>query len=278
MRISAKELRKIIREQLMLSERMRPGIEVDPETMTFQGMADPTRPEEGEEPEMVRGRIKLHKGKYLPGADPEDLPFGYESARSVSGQLSAQVGDELRSLLTDLGYPSSEIADTIARTTKGELLSSQLEIILQLGNKLRGKADQQSIKDAVDAILDIKVDFDIPDPREESLMEALGAGGAGAAAADAPAAADADAASKKQTDSGDKKRIMAVQKKVGVAVDGKMGPKTKAALRDWQKKNGLTADGVIGKKTLAKMGIAEGVDYMFESHMRRILSEEKNRY
>jgi|TARA_R110002020_G_scaffold138910_5_gene309493 protein-tyrosine-phosphatase len=178
MKISEKQLRKFIREQLTLSERVRPEtLDIDPESMEFQVMADPTRPEEGEEAEMIRGKISRHKGKYLPKADPENLPFGYESTRSVSGQLASQMGDQLRSVLNDLGYTSSDAEETIRRATKGELLSSQLELILQLGQKLRGKADQQSVKDAVDAILNIKLDFDVPDPTRtdvEQLEESVG--------------------------------------------------------------------------------------------------------
>ena len=33
------------------------------------------------------------------------------------------------------------------------------------------------------------------------------------------------------------------------SIDGKEGPRTKQAIRDFQKANGLTSDGVVGKKT-----------------------------
>ncbi|KJJ83456.1 secreted protein containing Peptidoglycan binding-like domain protein [Candidatus Omnitrophus magneticus] len=36
-------------------------------------------------------------------------------------------------------------------------------------------------------------------------------------------------------------------------VDGKLGPKTKEAIKAFQQANGLTADGVIGKRTWAKL-------------------------
>lgn len=35
--------------------------------------------------------------------------------------------------------------------------------------------------------------------------------------------------------------------------DGKEGPKTTQAIKDFQKRNGLTADGIVGKYTLAKL-------------------------
>jgi murein L,D-transpeptidase YcbB/YkuD len=36
-------------------------------------------------------------------------------------------------------------------------------------------------------------------------------------------------------------------------IDGKMGPKTKKAIRDFQRNNNLTVDGVVGKKTWTKL-------------------------
>lgn len=36
-------------------------------------------------------------------------------------------------------------------------------------------------------------------------------------------------------------------------IDGEFGPKTEAALREYQKKNGLTVDGVAGPATYAKL-------------------------
>jgi len=37
------------------------------------------------------------------------------------------------------------------------------------------------------------------------------------------------------------------------AVDGKIGPKTRTAIKDFQKANGLIADGVVGKRTRLKL-------------------------
>jgi peptidoglycan hydrolase-like protein with peptidoglycan-binding domain len=39
------------------------------------------------------------------------------------------------------------------------------------------------------------------------------------------------------------------------AVDGKMGPKTQAALRDFQSKEGLTASGRLDAETMSKLGV-----------------------
>jgi len=38
-------------------------------------------------------------------------------------------------------------------------------------------------------------------------------------------------------------------------IDGKMGPKTKAALRDYQQKQGLKATGRLDTKTASKLGV-----------------------
>jgi peptidoglycan hydrolase-like protein with peptidoglycan-binding domain len=38
------------------------------------------------------------------------------------------------------------------------------------------------------------------------------------------------------------------------SIDGKIGPKTKAAIEEFQKANGLTADGKVGPKTWQILG------------------------
>jgi len=50
--------------------------------------------------------------------------------------------------------------------------------------------------------------------------------------------------------------VAALQRKLGLAADGKFGPGTESALKAWQTANGLTADGIAGDATLAKMGIS----------------------
>ena len=50
--------------------------------------------------------------------------------------------------------------------------------------------------------------------------------------------------------------VKLLQEKLGLGADGKFGPGTEKALKDWQTKNGLTADGIAGPATLAKLGIA----------------------
>ena len=48
--------------------------------------------------------------------------------------------------------------------------------------------------------------------------------------------------------------------KLGVDPIGKFGPKTEAAVKDWQSKNGLTDDGIVGDKTWGLiMGLTEQV-------------------
>ena len=50
--------------------------------------------------------------------------------------------------------------------------------------------------------------------------------------------------------------ITAVQKALGVAADGVVGPRTRGAVKRYQRKHGLIVDGVIGPQTLAALGIA----------------------
>lgn len=52
------------------------------------------------------------------------------------------------------------------------------------------------------------------------------------------------------------KKIQTALKNAGYEVgpiDGKMGRKTKEAVKDFQRENGLTADGIVGQKTWAKL-------------------------
>jgi peptidoglycan hydrolase-like protein with peptidoglycan-binding domain len=48
-------------------------------------------------------------------------------------------------------------------------------------------------------------------------------------------------------------RVSWVQRRVGAAPDGSYGPKTEAAVKNFQNKNGLSADGVIGPLTFAPL-------------------------
>ena len=47
--------------------------------------------------------------------------------------------------------------------------------------------------------------------------------------------------------------VVKLQKKLGVDPVGTFGPKTEAAVKDWQKANGLTVDGLVGDATWKKM-------------------------
>jgi peptidoglycan hydrolase-like protein with peptidoglycan-binding domain len=47
--------------------------------------------------------------------------------------------------------------------------------------------------------------------------------------------------------------VKKLQQALGVAADGRFGPATQKALRDFQAKNGLDADGLAGPATLGKM-------------------------
>lgn len=72
---------------------------------------------------------------------------------------------------------------------------------------------------------------------------------------------DRQASSQQQAQSPDV--VKQVQEKLSaegqkVTADGKMGPQTEAALKEYQQKNGLQATGRIDQETLAKLGIESG--------------------
>jgi putative chitinase len=47
--------------------------------------------------------------------------------------------------------------------------------------------------------------------------------------------------------------VKKLQEKLGVETIGKFGPKTEAAVKDWQKANGLKDDGIVGDATWSKL-------------------------
>jgi peptidoglycan hydrolase-like protein with peptidoglycan-binding domain len=51
-------------------------------------------------------------------------------------------------------------------------------------------------------------------------------------------------------------RFLNAKLKLGLVVDGKLGPKTIAVIKTWQKEHGLVADGLIGVKTKLMMNSA----------------------
>ena len=155
MKISKRYLEKIISQEIrrhVLNERVKPEtLDIDPEEMTFSVEAEPTRPEEGTEDETITGTIQQYKGRHLPKADPENLPFGYESTRSVSGQLSGQLRDPINAMLGSVpNLPPAQ------RQSKGKILAAALEAIASK------YPDDPDVEAAIWEILNINMGFDVP--------------------------------------------------------------------------------------------------------------------
>ena len=154
MRVKNSTLRRIIKEELQraVNERVNPEtLKVSDDKKTFTIMADPTREEEGTEPQEISGRIERYKGRSLPKADPENLPFGYESLRAVSGQLSAQ----LRPIFDEMF--GTVVGDSQARQSKGRVMADALQAIAEK------YPDDEDVQAAIATILGIKLGFDLPD-------------------------------------------------------------------------------------------------------------------
>ena len=52
--------------------------------------------------------------------------------------------------------------------------------------------------------------------------------------------------------------VKAVQAKVGAETDGKFGPRTRAAVMDFQRRHGLTPDGIVGHATAVALAGYDG--------------------
>ena len=50
--------------------------------------------------------------------------------------------------------------------------------------------------------------------------------------------------------------MRAVQRRLGVVVDGVVGPQTRRAIRRFQRANGLVVDGIVGPQTLGALGLS----------------------
>ncbi len=51
--------------------------------------------------------------------------------------------------------------------------------------------------------------------------------------------------------------VKRLQEKLGITADGKFGPNTEKALKDYQKKENIAVDGIAGPDTFAHMGLHE---------------------
>jgi peptidoglycan hydrolase-like protein with peptidoglycan-binding domain len=81
------------------------------------------------------------------------------------------------------------------------------------------------------------------------LLAAMTLVAGGAVAADGPASSGARAVS---SASG----TVALQRALGVAADGVIGPVTRRAIRNYQRNHGLVVDGIAGPATLGSLGIS----------------------
>ena len=81
------------------------------------------------------------------------------------------------------------------------------------------------------------------------LLAAMTLVAGGAVAADGPASSGARAVSRASG-------TVALQRALGVAADGVIGPVTRRAIRNYQRNHGLVVDGIAGPATLGSLGIS----------------------
>lgn len=84
---------------------------------------------------------------------------------------------------------------------------------------------------------------------------ALGGGTAAAHSGGSEAGSSSVKAQQSTTAKLSRGTIKAVQRKLGVRADGRLGPQTRRAIRRFQRRNDLTVDGRLGDATLAALGV-----------------------
>jgi peptidoglycan hydrolase-like protein with peptidoglycan-binding domain len=82
-----------------------------------------------------------------------------------------------------------------------------------------------------------------------ALLAAMTLVAGGAVASDSPASGNSRAVAGASG-------TVALQRALGVAADGVIGPVTRRAIRNYQRNHGLAADGIAGPATLASLGIS----------------------
>ena len=107
---------------------------------------------------------------------------------------------------------------------------------------------------------DQSLEMAVPSPRGLTLAALLAVAGgpvAGLAAAlTHPPAADARPHKPKTRSRG--KGVKALQRALGIPVDGVLGPQTERALRRYQRRHGMTVDGIAGPQTRSRLGLGAG--------------------
>jgi len=100
----------------------------------------------------------------------------------------------------------------------------------------------------------------MPSPRGMSLAALLAVTGVpalGVASSIVGGSAGAEAQAKARTASRGS-GVSALQRALGVSVDGVFGPQTQKALRGYQRSHGLTVDGIAGPQTRSRLGLGTG--------------------
>lgn len=71
--------------------------------------------------------------------------------------------------------------------------------------------------------------------------------------------------------------VKLLQRHLNVTADGDFGPKTEAAVKEFQKKKGLEADGIVGEKTWKALGVANNSSFITKSPLSVHISKSSNK-
>jgi hypothetical protein len=207
----------------------------------------------------------------------------FQKTSTLVDQGDPATGKEsVKRMLTALETIQTKVADTASRVSAGHdqwlAREDEFDILLvrigeledggnpkaatlrKLADSIRTRANERDYKQSVSALNQLRPKFDQIYEQHQDGAGATDSGQNGAAqrTLDSPApGADAAAHKKEVLKVGSQgPAVKCLQKLLGepTKVDGKFGPATQRAVKDFQKSKGLKADGIVGEKTWSALG------------------------
>jgi peptidoglycan hydrolase-like protein with peptidoglycan-binding domain len=244
---------KILKEQDNMSRELDGGMST-PDIASYPqipGMSDPEVEEKGDKQERLLGKAGFRNMEQLQkmvGADvtgvydqqtmdkivrfqnrlgvKADGLFGPATARALKRSGTASDIASMDRALAKLGEPDSRLGQFDADVAAG--MGDIGDILGKVGEPFEDEDLAKMSPDEEENATAVREAHCVPAKRDE----------------------DESIAVRESEELIESPSIKAVQKKLGVPADGRIGPKTKAAIMKFQKQNQLKADGILGAETL----------------------------